>query len=142
MKSRFLLFILFILFIFTTLLEAQIHDVTIPASIEKYFQMNRTGPELVSAEVFNHHQSGRTIKLKIVATRNSSGDDLAFAFAAAAAVANMAQRPIELLWVEMDINFKGSETTMALAPVNCSIDALILGNTETERWWEDCLQFP
>lgn len=104
--------------------------------------MNRKGPELVSAEVFNHHQSGRTIKLKIVATRNNSGKDLAFAFAAAAAIANMADRPIELIWVEMDINFKGSETTMALAPANCTIDALIFGNCETEKWWEDCLQFP
>jgi len=142
MNSRYLLFVLFMLFLFPGLVEAQIPDVKIPSSLEKYFQMNRKGPELVSAEVFNHHQSGRTIKLKIVATRNNSGQDLAFAFAAAAAIANMADRPIELIWVEMDINFKGSETTMALAPANCTIDALILGNCETEEWWKDCLQFP
>ncbi|NQT63250.1 MAG: hypothetical protein HQ556_09870 [Candidatus Marinimicrobia bacterium] len=127
---------------FPLFLEAQISDVRIPSSIEKYFQMNRKGPELVSAEVFDHHQSGRTLKLKIVATRNNSGKDLAFAFAAAAAIANMADRPVELLWVEMDINFKDSETTVALAPANCTIDAIILKNTETEKWWKDCLQFP
>lgn len=123
-------------------LEAKVADARVPATIQSYFQMTRTGPELISTEVLNHHQSGRTIKIKIVATRNKSAKDLAFAFAAAAAVANMAERPFELLWVEMDINFKGSETTVALAPVNCSIDALILGNTKTERWWEDCLQIP
>lgn len=123
-------------------LEAQIPDVKIPYNIEKYFQMNRQGPELVSAEVFNHHQSGRTIKLKIVASRNNSGKDLAFAFAAAAAIANLADRPLELIWVEMDVNMKGLETTLALAPVNCTIDAIILKNCETEQWWSDCLQFP
>ncbi len=129
-------------FLLPMLLVAQIPDTQIPQSIQSYFKMNRLGPELVSAEVFNHHQSGRTIKLKIVASRNKSGKDLAFAFAAAAAVANFADRPIELLWVEMDINFKGSETTLALAPANCTIDALILGNCKTEKWWKDCLQFP
>ena len=129
-------------FLLPMLLVAQIPDTQIPQSIQSYFKMNRLGPELVSAEVFNHHQSGRTIKLKIVANRNKSGKDLAFAFAAAAAVANFADRPIELLWVEMDINFKGSETTLALAPANCTIDALILGNCETAKWWKDCLQFP
>ena len=124
------------------LLVAQIPDTQIPQSVKSYFEMNRLGPELVSVEVVNHHQSGRTLKIKIIATRNKSGKDLAFAFAAAAAVANFADRPFELLWVEMDINFKDSETTLALAPVSCSIDALILGNCETEKWWQDCLNFP
>ena len=124
------------------LLEAKISDTQIPATIETYFQMNRLGPELISTEVLNHRQSGRAIKINIIASRNKSARDLAFTFAAAAAVANMAERPFELLWVEMDINFKDSETTMALAPANCTIDALIFGNCETEKWWKDCLQFP
>ena len=124
------------------LLEAKISDTQIPATIETYFQMNRLGPELISTEVINHRQSGRAIKISIIASRNKSARDLAFTFAAAAAVANMAERPFELLWVEMDINFKDSETTMALAPANCTIDALIFGNCETEKWWKDCLQFP
>ena len=134
--------LLLCILMFPMLLSAQIPDVKIPSTIEKYFHMNRKGPELVSAEVFNHHQSGRTIKLKIIASHSNSGKDLAFAFAAAAAIANMADRPIELLWVVMDVNFKGSETTVALAPANCTIDAIILKNTETEKWWKDCLQFP
>ena len=104
--------------------------------------MNRLGPELISAEIINHHQSGRTLKIKIVARRSMSGKDLIFAFAAAAAVANFAEKPIELLWVDMDVNFKGSETTMAIAPANCTIDAIIMKNCETEKWWQDCLQFP
>ena len=134
--------ILLALILLPTFGMAQIPDVKIPSTIEKYFKMNRKGPELVSAEVFNHLQSGRTIKLKIVATRNNSGMDLAFAFAAAAAIANMADRQIELIWVEMDINFKDSEMTIALAPANCTIDALIFGTIETEKWWKDCLQIP
>jgi len=132
----------FSLFFFPLILGAQIPDVRIPSCVGKYFEMNRLGPELVSVEVVNHHQSGRTLKINIVGRRNQSGKDLAFAFAAAAAVANMADRSFELLWVEMDINFKGSETTLALAPANCTIDALIFGNCETEKWWQDCLQFP
>ncbi len=134
--------LLYSIIFFPLFLSAQIPDIKIPSNIEKYFNMNRKGPELVSAEVFNHHQSGRTIKLKIVASRSNSGKDLAFAFAAAAAIANMSDRPVELLWVEMDINYKGSETTVALAPANCTIDAIILKNIETEKWWQDCLQFP
>ncbi|MCF7825581.1 MAG: hypothetical protein K9M55_00030 [Candidatus Marinimicrobia bacterium] len=134
--------LLTIIILFPVLVLAQIPDVKIPSTVEKYFQMCRTGPDLVSVEVVNHHQSGRTLKIKIIARRNQSGKDLAFAFAAAAAVANMADRPFELLWVEMDVNFKGSETTLALAPANCTIDALIFGNCETEKWWQDCLQFP
>jgi len=122
--------------------SAKIPDARIPQGIESYFSQNRLGPELVSAEVFNHYQSGRTIKLKIIARRNMSGKDLAFAFAAAAAIAHYAESPIELLWVDMDINFKGSETTTALAPANCTIDAIILKNVETEKWWEDCMQIP
>jgi len=139
MISRFLLLNLILL---PVLITAQISDTQIPHSVKTYFEMNRLGPELISAEVVNHHQSGRTLIIKIVARRNMSGKDLIFAFAAAAAVANFAAKPIDLLWVEMDINFKGSETTLALAPANCTIDAIILKNCETEKWWQDCLQFP
>jgi hypothetical protein len=119
-----------------------IPDAQIAQSVRDYFSRFRTGPELISVELVNHHQTGRTLKLRIIANRNTSGKDLAFAFAAAAAVANQAVKPLELFWVEMDINFKGSETTLALAPVNCTVDALIFGNCETEQWWKDCLQFP
>lgn len=119
---------------------AEIPDIQIPHSVRTYFVRNRLGPELVSTEVINHHQSGRILKLKIIVSRNKSGRDLGFAFAAAAAVANLAKDPFELLWVEMDINFKDSETTDAIAPANCTIDAIILKNQETEKWWKDCLQ--
>lgn len=130
------------IFLLPHLVFAKIPDTKIPQSIQTYFSQNRLGPELVSAEVFNHHQSGRTLKLKIIARRNMSGKDLAFAFAAAAAVAHYADKPVELLWVEMDINFKDSETTVAIAPANCTIDAIIFGNVPTEKWWEDCMRIP
>ncbi len=120
----------------------QIPDAQLAQNVMEYFVRFRTGPELVSVDLVNNHQSGRTLKIRIVANRNTSGKDMAFAFAAAAAVANQAVNPLDLFIVEMDINFKGSETTLALAPVNCTIDALIFGNTETENWWKDCLQFP
>lgn len=135
-----------VLFISTILLPliafSQISDTKIPSNVEKYFERNRLGPELVLVKVMDDDQSGRTLKVKIIARRSKSGKDLAFAFAAAAAVANFADKPIDLLWVEMDISFKDTETTMAIAPANCTIDALIFGNTETEKWWQDCLQFP
>ncbi len=133
---------IFALLLFPVLLGAQISDTQIPQSIQRYFKMNRLGPELVNVEVLNHYQSGRTIKLQIIANRNKSGKDLAFAFAAAAAIANFAEKPIELLWVEMDVNFRDSESTMAIAPAKCTIDAIILKNTEMDSWWTDCLQFP
>lgn len=121
---------------------AKISDAKISESIETFFQRNRLGPELVSAEVMNHFESGRTIKVKIIARRNQSEKDLVFAFAAAAAVAHYADRPIEMLWVDMDINFKDSESVRAIAPANCTIAAIILKEWETERWWEDCMQIP
>ncbi|MBT4130947.1 MAG: hypothetical protein HOG76_06615 [Candidatus Marinimicrobia bacterium] len=127
---------------FPFLLSAQIQDVKIRSCIEQYFKLNRAGPELVCIDMFDHPEFGCTIKIKILARRTQSGQDLLFAFAAAAAVANLAEHHIDLLWVEMDINFKELETTMALAPADCTIDAIILGNCKTEKWWNDCLQFP
>ncbi|MBC8376434.1 MAG: hypothetical protein H8E26_10345 [FCB group bacterium] len=122
-------------------LNAQIPDVKIPYSIKQYFKLNRVSPELVCVDLFDHPETGRTIRVKIVSRRNETAKDLAIAFAAAAAVANMAEPDIELLWVEMEVNFKDNEITMALAPAKCTIDALII-NCETERWWQDCLEFP
>lgn len=134
--------LIFSLILLPLFLLGQIPDVKIPQTVKTYFEMNRVGPELVSVDVVYDRQSGRILKLNIVARRNQGSKDLAFAFASAAAVANFAERKFDLLWVEMDVNFKDSETTLALAPANCSIDALILGKTETDKWWKDCLQFP
>ncbi len=132
-----------ILFVLIPLLGiAKIPDPQISSNVDKYFSRNRLGPTLISAEIVSNYESGRTLKIKIIARRNKSGKDLGFAFAAAAAVANLADNPIDLLWVEMDINFKDLETTMAIAPANCTIDAIIMGNVEYEKWWNDCLQFP
>jgi len=121
---------------------AKFSDLQVSENVEKFFARNRLGPELVSAELVNHPQSGRTIRLRIIARRNQSDKDLVFAFAAAAAVAHYAERPVDLLWVDMDINFKDSESIRAIAPANCTISALIMKEWETERWWEDCLQIP
>jgi len=134
--------ILIVIILFPALTTAQIPDVQIPGKVKQYFEMNRLGPKLISAEIVNNHQSGRTLKLKIIARRSKSGKDLGFAFAAAAAVANRADKPIVLFIVEMDINYKDLETTVAIAPANCTIDAIILKNCDMDKWWKDCMQFP
>jgi hypothetical protein len=56
-------------------------------------------------------------------------------------VANLAANPIEMLWVEVDIHFKDLETGVAIAPVACCVDAMVLGACDFETWWKDCLQF-
>lgn len=123
------------------LLSAQSEDVKIPHCIGQYFRLNRGGPELLDVEIFEHPELGHTIKVKINGRRNRAAQDLAYAFTSAAAVANLAGH-IEMLWVEMDINFKDMETTQALADVDCSIDALILGDCNTKKFWENCVRFP
>ncbi len=124
----------------STITMAQIADPQIPASIEKYFNRYRIGPTLISADVSNNFKHGRVLRLKILANRNSRTADLGFAFATAAAIANRAEIPIETLIVEMNITYKGSETTYAMAPADCSIDAIILKNVDYDDWWNDCFQ--
>ncbi|NQV15395.1 hypothetical protein HQ531_08050 [bacterium] len=128
--------------LFTSIAIAQIHDLRIPSSTEQYFRLNRKGPTLVSSEIIDSDGSGRTLKLHIIARRHCMSFDLGFAFAAAAAVANLAARPIDKLWVQMDINYKDIETTIATAQAYCTIDAMIMGNCELTKWWDNCLKFP
>jgi len=137
-KSR---YTFFLIWLFPFLLSAQNHDVQISHCIGQYFRLNRGGPELIDIEIFEHPEFGHTIKIRIIGRRNRTAQDLGYAFTSAAAVANL-HGHIELLWVEMDITFKDLETTQALAQANCTIDALILGNSNPEQWWNDCLQFP
>lgn len=125
---------------FPLLLSAQITDAHIPRSIAQYFRINRLGPELVSVDVFEHPKSGRVLKIQVAARRTQSEKDLAFALAAASAVANLADQEIELFWVDMEIRFKEVETTTVLAPAKCTIDAIIY-RMGTESWWDDCLEF-
>ena len=124
------------------LLTAHLQDVKILHCVGQYFVLNRGGPELVSVDVFEHPELGRTLKIKIVGRRTQTGKDLAYAFTALAAVANLCEQGFDLLWVEMDEQFKGEGPTMALAPANCTIDALIFGTCDKTKWWNDCLQFP
>lgn len=91
-------------------------------------------------DIFEHPKSGRVLKIRVAARRTQSENDLLFALAAAAAVANLADHKIELFWVEMEIKFKEIEITTALAPAECTIDAIVL-QMGTEVWWEDCLEF-
>ena len=127
--------------LFPLLLSAQIPDGKIPHFIGDYFMLNRVGPELVCIDIFEHPQSGRTLKIKVIGRRSLSERDLAFAFAAAASVANLAEYDFELLWVEMVVQYKGPETIMALAPAKCTIEAIVLQNCEAGNWWNDCLEF-
>lgn len=127
--------------LFPLLLSAQSDAIKIPHCIGQYFRLNRGGPELVGVDIFVHPEFGHTIKVNIKGRRNRSAQDLAYAFTSAAAVANLAGH-VEVLWVEMDINFKDIETTQALADVDCSIDALILGDCNTKKFWENCVRFP
>lgn len=104
--------------------------------------MNRSGPELVGVDVFQHPELGRTIKVVIIARRNRTAQDLAFAFTSAAAVANLMEREIDLLWVEMNVEYNGTETSHALAPVKCSIDALVFDGCDVDEFWKNCVEFP
>ncbi|MBC8193273.1 MAG: hypothetical protein ISR87_13190 [Candidatus Marinimicrobia bacterium] len=91
-------------------------------------------------DVFEHPKSGRVLKIKVTARRTQGEKDLVFALAAASAVANLAEKNIELFWIEMDIRYKKVEITTALAPAKCTIDAIIY-KEGTESWWDDCLEF-
>lgn len=122
------------------LLSAQIQDRFIPSTVEKYFARNRTAPAIISAEIVEDIMYGRTLKIKIQGNRNSENEDLGFAFGAAAAVANQASSPLDALWVEMDVRYKAVETTIAVAPALCSIEAIVHKTRSFGTWWEDCLE--
>jgi len=126
--------------LFPLLLSAQISDENIPKSIAQYFRLNRLGPELLSVDVFEHPKSGRVLKIRVFARRCQSEKALVFAFTAAAAVANLAEQKIELIWIDVDVRFKEIETTTALAPAKCTI-AAIIHKEGSESWWQDCLEF-
>ncbi|MEA3287960.1 MAG: hypothetical protein U9Q77_11390 [Candidatus Marinimicrobia bacterium] len=133
-----ILIILSMLPIFTL---AQIQDHHISSTVEKYFNRNRTGPTLISADIVDDFIYGRTLKISIRGHRNSENPDLGFAFGAAAAVANHAANPIKMLWVEMDVRYKKLETTIAVAPTPCSVEAIITKTRTFDSWWQDCLEF-
>ena len=130
-----------ILTLFPILLSAQIQDYHISRTVEKYFTRNRTAPALVSTEVVDDIIYGRTLKITIQGHRNSENQDIGFAFGAAAAIANQASHPFEALWVEMDVRYKQTETTIAVAPAACSIDAIVRKTRSFGSWWEGCLEF-
>jgi hypothetical protein len=132
---------LFVLVLIPVLTLAKIPDAQISGLVDKYFHMNHSDPSLVSAEITNDFIHGRTLVIRIIGNRNSKQKDLAFAFAVGAAVANLAATPIEMLWVEVDVRFKGLETAIAIAPVACSVDAMVLGESDFDTWWKDCLEF-
>ncbi len=122
------------------LLPAQIQDRYITSTVEKYFARNRTAPTILSAEVVDDFMYGRTLKIRIQGHRNSENEDLGFAFGAAAAVANQASDSFEYLWIEMDVRYKALETTVAVAPATCSIEAIVQKSRSFSDWWEDCLE--
>ncbi len=122
------------------LLSAQIQDQYIASTVEKYFARNRTAPTIISAEIVDDIMYGRTLKIRIQGHRNSENEDLGFAFGAAAAVANQASNQLDALWIEMDVRYKVWETTVAVAPAPCSIEAIVLKTRSFGAWWEDCLE--
>ena len=122
------------------MLSAQIRDHHIATTVEKYFARNRTAPTLISVDLSDDFMYGRTLKIRIRGQRNTENEDIGFAFGAAAAVANQASIKIETLWVEMDVRYKSIETTVAIAPAPCSIDAIVIKSTSFGSWWEDCLE--
>lgn len=83
---------------------------------------------------------GRTLKIRIQGHRNSENEDLGFAFGAAAAVANQASNKLEAIWIEMDVRYKAVETTVAVAPAPCSIEAIVHKSRSFGEWWENCLE--
>lgn len=122
-------------------LLAQYSDQQLPGVVESYFKRNRTSPTLVSVDVDKDYLYGRTLRIKIMGNRTTSNDDIGFAFGAAAAVANHAQKPIDTIWVEMDVLYKVVETTIAVAPADCSIDAIVRKTRKFSDWWDNCLEF-
>jgi hypothetical protein len=129
-----------ILVLLPIVLSAQIQDRHLAITVEKYFARNRTAPTLISAEVVNDIMYGRTLRIKIQGHRNSENEDLGFAFGAAAAVANQASNKLDALWIEMDVRYKAIETTVAVAPALCSIEAIVHKSRSFGEWWEDCLE--
>jgi len=123
------------------ILSAQIQDRHIARTVEKYFARNRTAPAIISAEVVDDYLYGRTLKIRIRGNRNSENEDIGFAFGAAAAVANQATSPLDMLWVEMDVRYKAIETTVAVAPAECSVEAIVRKSRSFGDWWEHCLEF-
>ena len=129
-----------ILLLFPLLLSAQIPDRHVASTVEKYFARNRSAPTIISAEVVNDFLYGRTLKIRIQGHRNSENEDLGFAFGAAAAIANQATNTFEALWIEMDVRYKEVETTIAVAPALCSIEAIVQKSRSFGEWWQDCLE--
>jgi hypothetical protein len=129
-----------IIILLPTLLSAQIQDRHLASTVEKYFARNRTAPTIISAEVVDDIMYGRTLKIRIQGHRNSENEDLGFAFGAAAAVANQASNKLEAIWIEMDVRYKAVETTVAVAPAPCSIEAIVHKSRSFGEWWENCLE--
>ncbi len=138
---RSIIFIVTLVSVFPLLLHAQIQDHHISRTVEKYFARNRTAPTLITSEIVDDFLYGKTLKITIRGHRNSENTDLGFAFGAAAAIANQATRPFEVLWVELDVRYKRIETTIAVAPAPCSIDAIVRKSRTFGSWWEECLEF-
>jgi hypothetical protein len=120
---------------------AQIHDSQISRTVEKYFARSRTAPMLISTDIVDDIMYGRTLKIKIVGHRNRENAELGFAFGAAAAVANRADVIFDQIWVEMDVRYKETETTIASASAKCSIDCIVTKVEEYDYWWKNCLEF-
>ncbi|MCF7824341.1 MAG: hypothetical protein K9N35_09245 [Candidatus Marinimicrobia bacterium] len=133
--------IMSVILVFPIFINAQIQDMYISSTVEKYFDRNRTAPTLMSVDVVDDYMYGRTLKLVIRGHRNSKNEDIGFAFGAAAAIAAKANIPMETLWVEMEIRYKTMETTIAVAPAPCSIEAIVYKSRSFGFWWESCLNF-
>ena len=121
------------------LLEARISDRYLAPTVEKYFARDRTAPTLLSVEVIDDFLYGRTLKIRMRGQRNQENTALGFAFGAAASVANQADVPIETLWIELDVRYKHIETSIAVAPADCSIEAIVDKQRSFGFWWKNCL---
>jgi len=141
MKSKVLLKLITLGLLIPVLNYGQINDSQISRTVEKYFARSRTAPTLISADVVDDIMYGRTLKIRISGHRNRENDELGFAFGAAAAVANRASSKFDQIWVEMDVRYKETETTIASAPAQCSIDCIVTKVQVYEYWWENCLEF-
>ena len=132
--------LLTLLFFLPVLAFAQYSDQQVGGVVEAYFNRNRTAPPLIRTELVNDAFYGRTLRIKIQGNRNSMNDDLGFAFGAAAAVAAKTGKPVETLWVEMDVRYKEIETTIAVAAADCSIEAIVNKSRSFGDWWDRCLE--
>ena len=122
------------------MVTAQLPDELICAHIARYFAWNKLQAELICSEIFTHPTDGNVLKVTINSRRTRKHEAVLSTLKAASAVANIAGTEIDLLWVELRVDYKETQTIMAIADSECTINAIILESVKPDTWWSNCVQ--